>query len=164
MRFSCRFENALVKCVTIRVNSAEEGAGFSTDDGVGLLLMPVTCDAEHPHALDALTAIRENSKEAVPCTHDAAPIRQPKLPGNSAPDIQEVSIRAPGPLAPPTAPDEEGDEVSDFTDEDEEALNEDEVLVLGGESDAEDLSDMWGRLSGPGWSAGPTFARRPAAG
>jgi hypothetical protein len=130
------------KRVTVRVNSAEEGAGFSTDDGVGLLLMPVTCDADHPHASDALTAIRGKAEDAVPGAQEVAPTRPSENPSDSTPDIQEVSVKAPGTLAPPAAPDEDGDEDSDFTDEDEEAMNDEGVLILGGDDESEDLSAM----------------------
>ncbi|MBV6516381.1 MAG: hypothetical protein HPKKFMNG_02047 [Planctomycetes bacterium] len=130
------------KRVTVRVNSAEEGAGFSTDDGVGLLLMPVTCDPDHPPASDALTIIREKAEETAPGSQEGAPNRPPERLADSTHEIQEVSVKAPGPLAPPAAPDDEGDEASDFTDEDEGAMNEDEALVLGGEPEDEDLSAM----------------------
>lgn len=138
--------------VTLRVITADEGAGFSTDDGVGLLFMPSPRDADHPHAKDALAIIRENAKEEGP---SAEPTLEPSMiqPAQAfevqVPAVELVSTKVPrepasvATVAPPVAtPADDEEEESDFIDEDEEVMNDDEVLILGGDDESEDLSAM----------------------
>lgn len=142
------------KYVTLRAINAEEGAGFSTDDGVGVLLMPSPRDADHPHAVDALAIIRESTAEEVSA---AGPTPEPSTvtPSQTSrahePAVELAPIKAPSETAsaataaPPVASpedDEEEDEGSEFIDEDEEAMSDDELLVLGGDEESESLSSM----------------------
>ncbi|GIK51489.1 MAG: hypothetical protein BroJett014_04620 [Planctomycetota bacterium] len=142
------------KCVTLRVINADEGAGFSTDDGVGVLLMPSPRDADHPHAKDALALIRESATGGEPDTGptvEPSTDTPPQTSKHQETPVELASMKSPSEsasaetTAPPVASpedDEEEDDDSNFIDEDEEALADDELLVLGGDEESESLSSM----------------------